>query len=113
MMSNKLASMNTVVHVVYGSYGTGQWKGKHFPRAICGCPTVECLPSCRYYAGNPLLCVHAGAGCPWVLCGRPTPARARGSKYAGNGNQFLGVVELPEGAIVELELGIAKKPMNM
>ena len=113
MMSNELASMNIMVHVVYGSYGTGQRKGKHFPRAICGRPTVECLPSCRYYAGDPLLCARVSAGCLWVLCGRLTPACARRSKYAGDGNQFLGVVELPEGAIVELELGIAKKPMNM
>ena len=31
----------------------------------------------------------------------------------GNGNQFLGVVKLPEGAIIELELGINKKPTKM
>ena len=37
----------------------------------------------------------------------------RGSKDAGDGNQFLGVVELPEGAIEELELGIDRKLMNM
>ena len=39
--------------------------------------------------------------------------RARGSKHAGDGNQFLGVVELPEGAIVELELSIDRNPTNM
>ena len=39
--------------------------------------------------------------------------RARGSKHVGDSNQFLGVVELPEGAIVELELGIDRKPANM
>ena len=38
---------------------------------------------------------------------------ACGSKHAGDGNQFMGVVELPEGAIVELELSINKKPTNM
>ena len=38
---------------------------------------------------------------------------AHGNKHAGNGNQFLGVVKLPEGAIVELELGIDKKPTKM
>ena len=31
----------------------------------------------------------------------------------GDGNQFVGMVELPEGAIVELELSIDKKPTNM
>ena len=30
--------------------------------------------------------------------------------HTGNGNQFMG---LPEGAIVELELSIDKKPTNM
>ena len=39
--------------------------------------------------------------------------RARGSKHAGDGNQFLVVVELREAAIAELELGIDRKPMNM
>ena len=30
----------------------------------------------------------------------------RGSKHAGEGNQFMGMVKLPEGAIVELKLRI-------
>ena len=94
-------------------YGTGQQKGKHFPRAICRHPTVECLPSCRGTMQVTRFCVCASAGCLWVLCGRLAPACTRGSKYAGDGNQFLSVVQLPEDAIVELELGIAKKPMNM
>ena len=41
-----------------------------------------------------------------VLCGRPAPVCARGSKHAGDGKQFLR-------AIVELELGIDRKPTNM
>ena len=38
---------------------------------------------------------------------------ARGSKHMGGGNQFMGMIELPEGAIVELKLRIDKKPTNM
>ena len=39
---------------------------------------------------------------------------ARGSKHADMAIfNFLGVAELPEGAIVELELGIDKEPTNM
>ena len=30
--------------------------------------------------------------------------------HAGDGNQFMGVVELPKGAIVELKFSIDKKP---
>ena len=33
--------------------------------------------------------------------------------HAGDGNQFMGVVELPKGAIVELSLALTKSPMNM
>ena len=33
--------------------------------------------------------------------------------HAGDGNQFMGMVELPENVIVQLELSIDKKPMNM
>ena len=36
------------------------------------------------------------------------PASAHGSTYAGDGNQFIGVVELPKGAIVEIEFSIDK-----
>ena len=39
--------------------------------------------------------------------------RVRGSEHAIEGNQFMGVVELPEGAIVELKLRINRKPTNM
>ena len=31
----------------------------------------------------------------------------------GEGNQFMGVVKLPEGAIVQLKLSIDRKPTNM
>ena len=37
-----------------------------------------------------------------------TPMCTRGSMHAGDGNQFMGVVELPKGAIVELEFSIDK-----
>ena len=37
----------------------------------------------------------------------------RGSKHASDGNQFMGVVALPKGAIIELELRIDKKQTNM
>ena len=33
---------------------------------------------------------------------------ARGSTHTGDGNQFMGVVELPKGMIVELEFSIDK-----
>ena len=39
--------------------------------------------------------------------------RARGSEHAVEGNQFMGVVELPEGAIVKLKLKIDRRPTNM
>ena len=35
------------------------------------------------------------------------------SKRGGEGNLFMGVVELPEGAIIELKLRIDRKPTNM
>ena len=51
------------------------------------------------------------ASWPWILCRQSavtTPACTRGSTHAGDGNQFIGVVELPKGAIVELEFSIDK-----
>ena len=39
--------------------------------------------------------------------------RAHGSEHAIEDNQFMGVVELPEGAIVKLKLKIDKKLTNM
>ena len=55
--------------------------------------------------------------CPWstifLAVGTMRVTRTRGSKHTGDGNQFMGVVELPEGAIIELELSINKKPMYM
>ena len=38
---------------------------------------------------------------------------AHGSEHTVEGNQFMGVVELPEGAIVKLKLKIDRKPTNM
>ena len=49
----------------------------------------------------------------FLAVGTMQATRTRGSKHAGDGNKFLGMVELPEGAIVELELGIDKKLTNM
>ena len=40
-------------------------------------------------------------------------ACTHGSKHADDGNQFTGMVELPKGMIIELELRIDKKPTNM
>ena len=54
----------------------------------------------------PMVAYLLAAGTLWTT-------RARGSKHTGDGNQFMGMVELPEGAIVELELSINKKPTNM
>ena len=65
-------------------YSTDQRKGKRFPRAIHGRPV----------------------SCPQSTC-------ASGSKHTGEGNQFMGVIKLPEGAIVEVELSIDKKSTNM
>ena len=50
--------------------------------------------------------IFLAAGTMRVTC-------ARGSKHACNGNQFMGMVELPKDAIVELELSIDKNPTNM
>ena len=44
---------------------------------------------------------------------RTASERAHGGEHAVEGNQFKGVVELPEGAIVELKLRIDRKPTNM
>ena len=41
------------------------------------------------------------------------PASAYGSKHTGDGNLFMGVVELPKGAIIVLELSIDNIPTNM
>ena len=52
-----------------------------------------------------------------MLCKRSVDAAratsARGSEHAVEGNQFMGVVELPEGAIVKLKLKIDRRPTNM
>ena len=47
----------------------------------------------------------------WVLCGRSAYVEA--STRATAINLYMGVVELREGAIVELELSINKKSTNM
>ena len=66
-------------------------KGKRIPRAIHVCPAS--YPQSTIF-------LHAGA---------MRATRAHRSKHAGDGNQFMGVVELPKGAIVESELTIVKK----
>ena len=77
-------------HQVLSQYFTVQ-----VPRAICVC-LASCLQSNIYLAAGTMraTCTH-------------------GNKHAGDGNQFFGVVELPEGVIIELELGIDRKPTNM
>ena len=48
-----------------------------------------------------------------MLRGRFAFACAHRSEYMGEDNQSMGMVELPEGAIVELKLSIGRKPVNM
>ena len=88
--------------------------GKHYEG---GSATVQTSRKVNVSCGRSACVPHPARGQVaswlWVLCGRLAPTCARGSKHAGNGNQFLGVVKLPEGAIVELELGINKKPTKM
>ena len=52
-----------------------------------------------------------------MLCGQSVDAtwaiHVHGSQHTGEGNQFMGVVELSEGEIVELKLRIDRKPTNM
>ena len=48
-----------------------------------------------------------------MLCGRSASMHARGSEHTGEDNQLVGLVELPEGAIVELKFRIDRKPTNM
>ena len=62
---------------------------------------VDYLPIRGHYT-NHLLMLH----------GRSTSVHALGSEHAGKGDQFMGVVELPEGVIVELKLTIDRKPTN-
>ena len=64
--------------------------------------TVDYLPIRGHYTNHLLM-----------LRGRSTSVRALGSEHAGEGDQFMGVVELPEGVIVELKLTIDRKPTNM
>ena len=124
LLSSKIWSLNTLSHcylakqpslsasylqehVSEGAWSTflGPWLKCLRARFAHDCLSTSLLQ----ILDTPLLCARASAGCLWVLCGRLAPACACGSKYAGDGNKFLSVVELPEGAIVELELGIAKK----
>lgn len=55
---------------------------------------VDYVPACRYSAGDPHLCGHAEAS-------------------MGEGNQFVGMVELTKSKIVELKFSINRKPTNM
>ena len=78
-------------------YSTGQWKGKRFPRV------VRVRPASRRRSNI------------FRAADTMRATRTRGSKHTGDGNQFLGihVVKLPEGVIVELELGIDRNLTNM
>ena len=56
--------------------------------------------------------------CSWlrVLCGRPAPACARRSKHAARARRWQAIFgrgRVAERSIVELELGIDRKPTNM
>ena len=93
LISQIEAKCNMVGFVVDGHvYSTDQRKGKHIPRAI---PTS--------YPRSII----------FLAVGAMRATRARGSKHTGDGNQFMSVVELPKGTIIELELRIDKKPTNM
>ena len=48
-----------------------------------------------------------------MLHGQSASTCAHESEHAGKGDQFMGMVELPGGAIVELKLRIDRKPTNM
>ena len=81
------------ISVVDQLYGTDQRKGKRFPRAIRG-RSASCPRSSSFLTADTMQ----------AICG----IRARGNTHAGDGNQFMGVVELPKGAIVELDFSIDK-----
>ncbi len=70
---------------------TGQRKGKRHLREICGCPAS--WPWLRLTA-----CIFLVTDTMQVI----------GTRYviAGDGNHCMGVLKLPNGAIVELKLGI-------
>ena len=70
-----------------------QRKGKHFPQDIRG-HSASCPRSSSFLTVDTMQ----------AICG----IHARRSMYAGNGNQFMGVVELPKGAIVESDFSIDK-----
>ena len=55
---------------------------------------IDHLPARRYSVGDLHLCAHAEAS-------------------MGEGNQFVGMVELTKSKIVELKLSINRKPTNM
>ena len=82
-----LAYPNTII------YSTDQRKGKRFPRAICG-RSASCPRSSSFLTADTMQAIRR-------MC-------ARGSTHAGDGNQFMGVVELPKGAIIELDFSIDK-----
>ena len=70
-----------------------QRKDEHFPRDIRG-HSASCLRSSSFLTVDTMQAIRG--------------IHARGSMYVGNGNQFMGVVELPKGAIVELDFSIDK-----
>ena len=77
------------------TYSTDQQKSKRFPRAIC---------------------VHP-ASCPrlniFLAAGTTRATRARMRTHAGDWQLIFGRGRAGERAIVELELGINRKPKNM
>ena len=76
------------------------------PQNIHVLSIVDYLPILGCYASNPRM-LHGGSASVHA-CRKRTrrlsaSMHACRSKHAGEGNQFMGVVELPEGAIVELK----------
>ena len=74
-------------------YSTDQWKGKFLPRAIRG-RSASCPRSSSFLTADTMQAIRG--------------THTRRSTHVGDGNQFIGVVELPKGAIVELEFSIDK-----
>ena len=74
-------------------------------RSVCVRPTARILAAVKYLPG----CGCQGMRVTQTIC----VIWAHGSKHTDDGNQILGVVELPEDAIVELEFSMDKKPTYM
>ena len=78
-------------------------------QCLCMCHSLQL--SCKY---GPLFCTLASG-----KTGKRAYAQYRDiavcllCKHTGDGNQFMSMVDLPKGAVVELELRIRQRPTNM